>query len=108
VSTYYVICITKKPNHADPYTSIQDYGVSTDVQAKNPAATWTQAKMIEVIENKEHVVKSMGLKPNSKTEVEFPELEVVSKSDGTKYVKSKNDGDVPDNLLKRPECSSLK
>lgn len=107
VSTYYVICITKIPNHTDPHTSIQSYGVSTDVNAKKPAETWTQSKMIEVIEKKDHIVKSMGLKPGSKTEYEFPELEVVTKSDKSKYVKSKNDGDRPDNLLSRPECSSL-
>ena len=102
MATYYVVCITKKPSHADPYTAIQSYGVSTKASATVADETWTQAEMISVIEENRHTVKCIGKKPGS-SDYEFPELEVVSRA-GKKYVKSKNDGDTPDNLLARPEC----
>jgi hypothetical protein len=105
VANYYVICITKKPNHADRYTKIQAYGVSTRASADEGAERWSEQKMIDIIEKGEHVVKSWG--PNPKTgQKEFAILRVITKSDGSKYVKSENDGDKPDNLLQQRECDS--
>jgi len=104
MATYYVICIVKKPAHDDPYMAIQSYGVSTDVTAKAPEESWAQDKMISVLETRLHIVKSIGKKPGT-SNYEFAELEVVSR-DGKKYVKSKNDGDKPDNLLARPGCQT--
>ena len=106
MDTYYVICITKKPNHSDPHTAIQDYGVAANVMATVPSERWTQAKMIEILEGKKSVVKSIGENPAT-GKFEYAELEVITKSNGSKYVKSVNDGEKLDNLLKRPECSSL-
>lgn len=102
---YYVICITKKPSHADPYTAIQSYGVSTEPGAKLAAERWSEQKMIDVLEKKTHVVKSFGKNPKT-GQTEYAELEVVKKADGSKYVKSKNDGDKPDNLLNQRECNA--
>lgn len=103
MSRYYVICITKKPDHAEPHTSIESYGLATDPLAKVGTERWTQQRMINVLENKEHVVKSLGTNPKTGSK-EFVELEVVTHSNGTKYVKSKNDGDKPDNLLEQRDC----
>lgn len=105
MANYYVICITKKPKHDDPYTKIQAYGVSTNPLATVGDERWSEQKMIDVIEKGDHVVKSWG--PNPTTgDKEFAVLQVVKKSDGSKYVKSKNDGDKPDNLLAQRECDS--
>jgi wyosine [tRNA(Phe)-imidazoG37] synthetase (radical SAM superfamily) len=108
MTTYYVACITKKPNHDDPHTAIQGYGISTSPAAlatDKSTEYWTQSKMIEVLEKKQAVVKSYG--KNIKTgEKEFAELEVITKKDGSKYVKSKNDDDKNDNLLNQRECGA--
>jgi hypothetical protein len=104
MALYYVLCIVKQPDHDDPYTAIQEYGLATAPGATVPTERWSQDRMIAVLEDKEHKVKCMGRKPGSK-ELEFPELEVVPRN-GKKYVKTKNDGDEPDNLLRRPECKA--
>lgn len=107
MATYYVACITKKPRHDDPHTAIQGYGLSlSPATSATDKATerWLQSKMIEVLEKGLHVVKSYG--KNAKTSVkEFAELEVITKNDGSKYVKSKNDDDKNDNLLSQRECN---
>ena len=101
---YYVHCIVKKPSHDDPYTSIQEYGVSTSPMG-TATERWTQAEMIAILEAKTHVVKSLGLSPATGT-FEYADLEVITRKDGSKYVKTKNDGDEPDNLLKQDECDA--
>jgi len=102
MAIYYVICITKKPSHDDPYTAIQSYGVSTKVVATSADETWSQLEMIAAIEGGRHTVKCIGKKPGT-SDYEFAELEVVNRA-GNKYVRSKNDGDKPDNLLAQSEC----
>jgi hypothetical protein len=102
MALFYVLCIVKKPDHDDPYTAIQEYGLASAPNAPAPTERWTQQRMIAVLEAQEHTVKCIGKKPGS-TEYEFPELEVIPRN-GKKYVKTKNDGDKPDNLLERPEC----
>ena len=63
MSNYYVICITKKPRHDDPYTKIQSYGVSTDPLATTAAERWSEEKMIDIIEENIHTVKAWGVNP---------------------------------------------
>ena len=104
MATYHVHCIIKKPYHDDPYTSIGEYGVSTDVMVNQGTERWSQAKMIQVLEDKEHVVRSYG--KNSRTgEMEYADLEVHERN-SRKYVKSKNDDDKPDSLLELRDCNS--
>lgn len=99
MATYYVHCIIKKPYHDDPYTSIQEYGVSTSPSDAYGTERWSQDKMIRILEGKEHVVKSLAREPT----FDYAELEVVTRN-GRKYVKSKNDGELPNNLLKLRDC----
>jgi hypothetical protein len=101
---YYVVCITKKPYHDDPYTSIQAYGVVSDVQKDKATERWPQTKMIEQIEAGT-VVKTYGKNPRT-GQREYVELKVVTRSGKSKYVKSKNDGDRPDNLLEQRDCET--
>jgi Protein of unknown function (DUF3892) len=101
---YYVICITKRPNHHDPHTSIQSYGIVSDVQKDKATERWTQSKMIEKLDAGT-VVKAYGTNPRTGKR-EYVELEVITRSDKSKYVKSKNDGDKPDNLLEQRECGT--
>ncbi|HEV2642284.1 MAG TPA: DUF3892 domain-containing protein [Candidatus Elarobacter sp.] len=101
MANYYVHCIIKKPSHDDPYTRIQEYGVSTNPGDKYGTERWSEEKMIRVLEAKEHVVKSLGKTPR----IEYAELEVVTRN-GRKYVKSKNDDDKPDNLLEQRDCTA--
>ncbi|MGA8576060.1 MAG: DUF3892 domain-containing protein [Candidatus Cybelea sp.] len=101
---YYVVCITKKPYHQDPYTSIQAYGVVSDVQQNYATERWTQSQMIEKLESGT-IVKTYGTNPRTGKR-EYVELEVITRADKSKYVKTVNDGDKPDNLLEQRECGS--
>lgn len=104
MATYYVHCIVKKPSHDDPYTRIQEYGVSANVMDTYGAERWSEDKMIDVLERKLHLVRSFGKNPRTGA-TEYANLEVHTRL-GRKYVKSANDGDAPDNLLNLRECGT--
>lgn len=90
---YYVVCITKKPNRSDPYTAIQAYGIVSDVQVSIATQRWTQAEMIQKLESGT-TVKTHGTNPRS-GQREYVGLEVIQRSDGSKYVKSKSTATDP-------------
>ena len=88
---YRVTCTTKHDKHE----RILGLGCYTHT---NVFLTFTEAQVIDRIEidhDTFYVERPTG---------HVVDLEVVKKHDGTKYVKTKADGEKPDNLLSLPDC----
>jgi hypothetical protein len=92
---YRVTCTTKHDKHE----RIISLGCYTST---NVFLTFTEAEVIDRIENDKetfYVERPTG---------HVIDLEVVKQHDGTKYVKTKADGEKPDNLLSLPDCPKKK
>ena len=91
MARYRVTCTTKREKHE----RILGLGCYTPT---NVFLTFTEAQVIDGIEN--HSDSFYVERPTG----HVIDLEVVKEHDGTKYVKTKADGEKPDNLLSLPDC----
>jgi hypothetical protein len=98
MATYYVTCIEKYPTHDDPHHSIQAVGTNTDRASTNSDKRWTAAQVESAIQ-----AKTDSFYSENATKTKTAKVIVVTR-DGKKYIKTENDGDMSDNLLKKPEC----
>lgn len=92
MARYRVTCTTKHDKHE----RILGLGCYTPT---NVFLTFTEAQVIDRIEN--HGDTFYVERPTG----HVIDLEVVTKHDGTKYVKTNADGERPNNLLSLPDCS---
>lgn len=97
IATYYVVCINKHPTHQDPHNRIQYIGTSLVKGASAHSKKWPLADVIKAIDNKTDTFWSTDKKGDL---VEC----LTATHNGNKYVKTKNDGIQPDNLLAKDEC----
>jgi|ERR1700693_412128 len=95
--TYYVVCINKHPLHKDPHNRIQRIGTSTEKDASTHTKKWPLSDVIAAIDNTADTFWSTDKKGDL---VQC----ITATHNGNKYVKTKNDGIQPDNLLEKPEC----
>lgn len=90
MSRYRVTCTLKHEKHE----RITSLGCSLN----NVFLTLTEAQVIDMIENQHHTFYV------ERPSLHVVEVEVVTKHDGTKYLKTVPDGQKPDNLLSLPDC----
>ena len=95
MARYRVTCTTKHDKHE----RILGLGAYTP---DNVFLTFTEAQVIDRIEN--HGDTFYVERPTG----HVVDLEVVKRHDGVKYVKTKADGERPDNLLSLPNCPAKK
>lgn len=90
-----VLCVTKASG-LDKYETIQSLG-GTEYGLYN----WrkTRAEVVNDIESRTHTFYVERV-PGHRVK-----LIVAKSAKGTKYVKTENDGDTPDNLLSLPTCA---
>jgi hypothetical protein len=98
MATYYVICIEKYPTHDDPHHSIQAVGTNTDRASTKAEKRWTAEQVESAIQ-----AQTDSLYSDNPTKTKTAKVIVVSR-DGKKYIKTENDSDMSDNLLKKPDC----
>jgi hypothetical protein len=94
MSQLQVTCINKRGNHYDPHERIQAIGGGTTI-----LGSWKHQEddAIRYIENGTHsYFVSVGV---------YTVDVIVGTHNGRKYLKTKNDGYSPDNLLALKECS---
>lgn len=91
MARYRVTCVTPHEKHK----RILGLGCYTTT---NVFLTFTEAQVIDRIEN--HADTFYVERPTG----HVIDLEVVKERDGTKYVKTVGDGEIPNNLLSLPIC----
>lgn len=92
-SSHEIMCI-KKTNRSNAHERIRAVG------GKNPDGTRWELTLEEAIKGIEDGKWSFYVRKNGHT----VEVMISKSSLGNKYLKTKNDGDQPDNLLSLPEC----
>ena len=97
MATYYVVCINKHPYHQDPYARIQYIGTNMSRDATSYTQKWTVDQVVWAL-------RQGDVFYSSDKYGDLAELEVASHN-GQDYVKTRNDGIYPDNLLAKNECS---
>ena len=95
--TYYVTCITKFPNHADPRHRITALGTTTERASTTRTQLWRAADVVAAIDAGTHTFWCTDRKRDLVRVVTVPHS-------GGKYLKTENDGIAQDNLLAKPDC----
>lgn len=96
MSTYYVVCITKKPDHSDPDARITQVGTSLTANGTK-TKTWEATDVIKAIDNG---TDEFWCSDNLGKSVKI----VTATRNGRKYLKTENDDEKQDNLLAQKDC----
>lgn len=95
--TYYVVCITKFPNHADPRHRITELGTVTTRGLIIPSQRWSASDVVTAIDSGAHTFWCTDKRGD------LVKIMTVAHVNG-KYLKTENDGITQDNLLSQKDC----
>lgn len=95
--TYYVVCITKFPNHQDPRHRITELGTNLLRGARVPTLRWSAQSVVTAIDSGKDTFWCTDKRGDTVKVITVPHA-------GGKYLKTENDGISQDNLLYQPSC----
>jgi Protein of unknown function (DUF3892) len=96
MATYYIVCVDKHPYHADPHSRIQRLGTNESRGSSSVTKMWTTNQVIAAIHSGDRFYSTDRFGDRVRV--------VVATHLGHDYIKTKNDGVQPDNLLAKADC----